>query len=83
MAGTLRIMTWNSNGLLQHKESLLVTLTEQKIMSVLSRRRTSRANHILNCADMRFIMPYTPVIMPGEEVLFLLKLAFHTMKTSG
>lgn len=24
-------MTWNSNGLLQHKESLLVTLTEQKI----------------------------------------------------
>jgi len=31
MAGTLRIMTWNSNGLLQHKESLLVTLIEQKI----------------------------------------------------
>jgi exonuclease III len=24
-------MTWNSNGILQHKESLLVTLIEQKI----------------------------------------------------
>jgi len=31
MASTLRIMTWNSNGLLQHKESLLVKLIERKI----------------------------------------------------
>jgi len=31
MASNLRIMTWNSNGLLQHKESLLMTLIDKKI----------------------------------------------------
>ena len=31
MASTLRIMAWNANGLLQHKEHLLVTLIENKI----------------------------------------------------
>ena len=31
MVSTLRIMTWNPNGLLQHKENLLVSLVEQKI----------------------------------------------------
>ena len=31
MASTLRIMAWNANGLLQHKEHLLVALIENKI----------------------------------------------------
>ena len=30
MVSTLRIMTWNTNGLLQHKGNLLVSLVEQK-----------------------------------------------------
>jgi len=31
MASTLRILAWNANGLLQHKELLQVTLIEQNI----------------------------------------------------
>jgi exonuclease III len=31
MVSTLHILEWNANGLLQHKEHLLVTLIEQKI----------------------------------------------------
>jgi Exonuclease III len=31
MASNLRILTWNANGLLQHKENLMVTMLDQKI----------------------------------------------------
>jgi exonuclease III len=47
MAGTLRIITWNSNGLLQHKENLLVTLTEQKIdVYLFSETHFTRESHL-------------------------------------
>ena len=31
MASNLQIMTWNTNGLLQHTANLIVTLVDQKI----------------------------------------------------
>jgi hypothetical protein len=47
MASTLRIMTWNSNGLLQHKESLLDTLIDQKLdAGLISETRVTRESYL-------------------------------------
>jgi hypothetical protein len=69
MVSNLRIMTWNSNGLLQRKESLHVTLINQKIdVCLISDRHFTRKSY-LKLANA-----------PGEEAPSLSKQEFHTTK---
>jgi len=76
MPSTLRIMAWKSNGLLRHKESLLMTMIGHKI-DVSYLRCTLSENHTLNCEDLRFTTPYIPATAPREEVMSLSKLTSH------
>ena len=47
MVNTIRILAWNANGLLQHKEQLLVTLIEQKIdMCLISETHFTRESYL-------------------------------------
>jgi exonuclease III len=47
MVSTLRILAWNANGLLQHKEHLLVALIEQKIdISLISETHFTRESYL-------------------------------------
>ena len=47
MASTLRILAWNANGLLQHKELLQVTLIEQNIdVCLISETQFARESYL-------------------------------------
>jgi hypothetical protein len=71
MASTPRIMTRNSNGLLQHEESLLVTLIEQKIdVCLIPETHFTRESYIkLRGFEVYHTILYILATAPGEEEL--------------
>jgi len=68
MANTIKIMSWNANGLLNHQQGLQAILDINKFMRVLFQRQTLLNNLLLNLENIKFTMQLTPAMQPEVEL---------------
>ena len=79
MVSTLQIMTWNSNGLLQQKESLLGTLVEQKIdVCLISEMHFTRESYLkLRGIEVYHTIHPSNCARGGSAVIIKTKILHH------
>ena len=82
MARNLRIMTWNTNGIVQHTENLIVTLVDQKIdLCLISETHfTTESYNKLQGFDAYHTMQPNNCVRGGSAVV--IKNKSHITKTS-
>jgi len=79
VASNLRIMTWNANGLLQHKENLIVTLVDQKIeLCLISETHFTTESFIrLRGFDVYHTMHHNNCATGGSTVIIKKEISHH------